>query len=111
MQVNGAAYPCKWIARVIQRTTDRHGQLLLTPEVTLEGWWTDLDMESEQVIALYRDHATSEQFHSGFKADLDLERLPSDSFCASGLPVVLWGFDLYRDQIHTKRQNTIKMAS
>ena len=28
-------------------------------------------------LARYRDHATSEQFHSEFKTDLGLERLPS----------------------------------
>ena len=92
MQVNGAAYPCKRIVRVTQRTTDRHGQLLLTPEVTLEGWWTDLDMEPEQVIALYRDHATSEQFHSEFKTDLDLERLPSGKFATNALVMALGAF-------------------
>jgi hypothetical protein len=32
------------------------------------------------VIELYRQHATSEQFHSEFKTDLDLERLPTGKF-------------------------------
>ena len=92
MQVNGSAYPCKRIVRVTERTTDRHGQLLLTPDITLEGWWTDLDMEPEQVIALYRDHATSEQFHSEFKTDLDLERLPSGKFATNALVMALGTF-------------------
>ena len=92
MQVNGSVYPCKRIVRVIERTTDRHGQLLLTPDVTLEGWWTDLDMDPEQVIALYRDHATSEQFHSEFKTDLDLERLPSGKFATNALVMALGTF-------------------
>ena len=92
MQVNGSVYPCKRIVRVIERTTDRHGQLLLTPDITLEGWWTDLDMEPEQVIALYRDHATSEQFHSEFKTDLDLERLPSGKFATNALVMALGAF-------------------
>ena len=92
MQVNGSVYPCKRIVRVIERTTDRHGQLLLTPDITLEGWWTDLDMDPEQVIALYRDHATSEQFHSEFKTDLDLERLPSGKFATNALVMALGAF-------------------
>jgi hypothetical protein len=92
MQVHGAVYPCKRIVRVTERTTDRHGQLLLTPDITLEGWWTDLDMEPEQVIALYRDHATSEQFHSEFKTDLDLERLPSGKFATNALVMTLGAF-------------------
>ena len=92
MHINGSAYPCKRIVRVIERTTYRHGQLLLTPGITLEGWWTDLDMEPEQVIALYRDHATSEQFHSEFKTDLDLERLPSGKFATNALVMALGTF-------------------
>ena len=82
MQVHGASYSCKRIVRVTERTADRHGQMRLTPDITLEGWWTDLNLEPEQVIALYRDHATSEQFHSEFKTDLDLERLPSGKFAS-----------------------------
>lgn len=92
MQVNGAAYPCRRIVRVTERTNDRHGQMLLTPDITLEGWWTDLDLEPEQVIALYRDHATSEQFHSEFKTDLDLERLPSGKFATNALVMALGTF-------------------
>jgi hypothetical protein len=71
MQVNGSAYPCKRIVRVIERTTDRHGQLLLTPDITLEGWWTD---------------------HSEFKTDLDLERLPSGKFATNALVMALGTF-------------------
>ena len=33
-----------------------------------------------QIIALYADHGTHEQFHSEFKTDLDLERPPSGKF-------------------------------
>ena len=36
-------------------------------------------------MALYSDHATSEQFHSEFKTDLDLERLPSGKFDTNNL--------------------------
>ena len=84
--------PCKRIVRVTERTTDRHGQRLLTPDNTLEGWWTDLDMEPDQVIALYRDHATSEKFHSEFKTDLDMERLPSGKFATNALVKALGAF-------------------
>ncbi|MDX9835617.1 MAG: transposase [Desulfobulbus sp.] len=49
-------------------------------------------MEPEQVIALYRDHATSEQFHSEFKTDLDLERLPSGKFAPNALVMALGAF-------------------
>mgnify|MGYP000249546200 FL=1 len=49
-------------------------------------------MESEDIIELYRQHATSEQFHSEFKTDLDLERLPSGKFATNGLVMALGAF-------------------
>ena len=78
--------------RVTERTSDRNGQMLLTPHITLEGWWTNLDMAPEEVIGLYREHATSEQFHSEFKTDLDLERLPSGKFATNALVMALGCF-------------------
>ena len=36
-----------------------------------------------EVIALYADHATHEQFHSELKSDMALERLPSGKFAAN----------------------------
>jgi hypothetical protein len=82
----------KRIVRVTEQTMDQHGQMLLTPQITLEGWWTDLNLNPEEVSALYRDHATSEQFHSEFKTDLDLERLPSGKFATNALVMALGGF-------------------
>ncbi len=76
------------VTRLIERTIDKHGQRLLIPHITLEGWWTTLDAETadnEAVISLYKDHATSEQFHSEFKTDLDIERLPSGKFDTNDL--------------------------
>ena len=66
--------------RVIERTIDRHGQRLLIPDWQIDGWETSLDLPTADVIALYADHGTHEQFHSEFKTDLDLERLPSGKF-------------------------------
>ena len=68
------------VIRVIERTIDKRGQLLLVPDICLEGWWTSLADEESLVIERYRDHGTHEQFHSEFKTDLDLERLPSGKF-------------------------------
>jgi hypothetical protein len=76
------------VMRLIERTIDRRGQSLLLPEYRLEGWWTSLDekaADDAKIIALYRDHATSEQFHSEFKTDLDIERLPSGKFDTNDL--------------------------
>ena len=69
---------------------DKRGQqLLLKPDVEVEAWWTTLHLPHEKVIALYKDHATSEQFHSELKTDLDLERLPSGKFQTNELVLLL----------------------
>jgi hypothetical protein len=71
------------IYRLTERTIDKRGQQMLLPEYVLEGWSTTLAQASftpEQVIALYADHGTHEQFHSEFKTDMDLVRLPSGKF-------------------------------
>ena len=68
------------VAQVTERTIDKKGQHLLAPEVELEGWWTTLSCSAEEVIELYQHHGMHEQFHSEFKTDLDLERLPSGKF-------------------------------
>lgn len=78
--VDGTHEPLTRVYRVIERTIDRHGQQLLIPEWGVEGWDASLDVDNDVVIALYADHGTHEQFHSEFKTDLDLERLPSGKF-------------------------------
>ncbi len=65
---------------------------MLLPEISVEGWWTTLDesvYDDATIIALHKDHATSEQFHSAFKTDLDLERLPSGKFDTNDLIMTL----------------------
>ena len=91
-EVGDQTYTFKRVVRVIERTIDRHGQFLLAPEITLVGWWTNLEMPPEDVIELYRQHATSEQFHSEFKTDLDLERLPSGKFATNALVMAMGAF-------------------
>jgi len=75
------------VYRLTERTIDKKGNALLLPEYVLEGWSTTLGPEvtHEQVIALYRDHATHEQFHAEFKTDMDLNRLPSGKFATNHL--------------------------
>jgi hypothetical protein len=91
-KVDEKTYIFKRVVRVIERTIDKNGQFLLAPEITLEGWWSDLAMAPEDIIELYRHHATSEQFHSEFKTDLDLERLPSGKFATNALVMALGAF-------------------
>ncbi len=82
---NKIEYVVKRVMRLVERTADHDGQLLLEPEVELEGWWTSLDEAPEAVIKRYQAHATHEQFHSEIKTDLDLERLPSGKFATNDL--------------------------
>lgn len=80
-------FDCKLrqVFHVIERTMDRDGQLLLLPEIEVQVYWTSLRCAPWRVIELYRDHGTSEQFHSEIKTDLDLERLPAGKFATNDL--------------------------
>ena len=82
---DGYEYSLRRVMRVIERSVDKHGQQLLVPEIEIEGWWTSLWFDEETIIALYADHGTSEQYHSEFKTDLDIERLPSGKFATNAL--------------------------
>ena len=76
------------VFEVTERTTTATGQMLLAPEIEIASYWTSLGPRQatpDEVIQLYRDHGTSEQFHSEVKTDLDLERLPSGKFAVNAL--------------------------
>jgi hypothetical protein len=82
------------IHRLIERTLDvKTGQTLLVPELEYDFWDTTLPASFRpiEVIGLYQDHGTHEQFHSEFKTDLDLERLPSGKFATNDLVLSLAG--------------------
>ncbi|MBC8228730.1 IS1380 family transposase [bacterium] len=72
--------PIRIAFRVIKRTIDRKGQHLLVADIEVETYWTSLELSPLTIIDLYHAHGTSEQFHSEFKGDMDLERLPSGHF-------------------------------
>ena len=82
VSIEGIQRPVRRVLRLIERSIDKHGQVLIVPELTLEGWTTSLpaNFDARNIIALYADHGTHEQFHSEFKTDLDLTRLPSGKF-------------------------------
>jgi hypothetical protein len=71
------------IYKVIERKIDSSGNRFLIPEIEVSSWWTNLSCDAEEVISLYADHATSEQFHSELKHDLGIERLPSGKFAVN----------------------------
>ncbi len=85
-------YRFRRVMQITERTTTASGQMLLIPDIEIEGWWTSLDQshyDDAHIIALYRDHATAEQFHSEFKTDPDIERLPSGKFATNDLIMTL----------------------
>lgn len=92
LRANDDGHWHRLVVQVTVRTTTKHGQILLLPDLELEGWTTSLnekDYTDEKILQLYRDHASSEQFHSEFKTDLDLERLPSGKFDTNDLVMAM----------------------
>lgn len=87
--IKGLDRKIRIVYEVIERTIKANGQILLLPEVEVQTWWTSLDASEEDVIRLYKQHGTSEQFHSEIKTDMDLERLPSGNFDTNALVMEL----------------------
>jgi hypothetical protein len=85
----GIKEPLRLVYCVTLRTIEADGQVLLIPRIEVETYWTSLSDDVATVIKLYRDHGTSEQFHSELKTDLDLERLPSGKFKTNELVLLL----------------------
>jgi len=80
------------VMRLTERTIDAKGQLLIEPLYVLEGWSTSLErrqFNAQALITLYEGHGEHEQFHSEFKTDLDLQRLPSGKFDTNALVCAL----------------------
>jgi hypothetical protein len=86
------------IFEVTLRRIARDGTTLLFPEISVETFWTNLYEPPQTVIALYRDHGTSEQFHSELKSDMNVERLPSGKFAVNAmiLQVAMVAFNILR---------------
>ena len=64
----------------------KKGQRLMFPEIAVDTYWCGIEgLDASEVISLYHDHGTSEQYHSEIKSDMDLERLPSGNFASNSL--------------------------
>jgi len=59
---------------------DKKGNILLKPEIEVNLYWTNLIDDAITLVNLYKDHATSEQFHSEIKTDLNFEKLASGKY-------------------------------
>ena len=90
-QYQKSSFKHRRIHRLIERTLKADGQTLLVPELEYDFWETTLPASHRpiEVIRLYEDHGTHEQFHSECKTDLDLERLPSGKFATNDLVLAL----------------------
>jgi hypothetical protein len=80
------------VFEVIERTSNHDGQIFLVPEIQINTWWTSLGVRTasaDEVIGLYHDHGTSEQYHSELKTDMDIERLPSGKMATNSLILTL----------------------
>lgn len=85
----GVEEPLRIIFQVTLRTMEKNGQQTLFPYIDVETYWTSLSAKPSEIIRLYHDHATSEQFHSELKTDMDLERLPSGKFATNAVVLQL----------------------
>jgi hypothetical protein len=90
----------------------KHCNVLLLPDYELEGWTTTLPQSftMQNVIDLYKDHATHEQFHSEFKTDMDLERLPSGKFDTNFLVCALAAVAMNILRLIGKRSTNPRLA-
>jgi hypothetical protein len=73
-------------------------QPCLIPVHEVDVYWNSLNLCPDIVEEQYHKHGTSEQYHSEFKSDLDMERLPSGKF-SSNYGIMLLGmisFNLLR---------------
>ena len=89
---------CREVVCLIEQSLEKNGQKLLFPKRTVYAWRTNLpdEFDAQEVVDLYKDHGTSEQFHAEFKGELDMERLPSRKFKTNRLLMALaqLSFDL-----------------
>jgi hypothetical protein len=85
----GLEKPLRMVYEVIERTIDKKGEMFLVPDIEVNAFWTSLEHDADTVIRLYREHGTSEQFHSEIKSDIGLERFPSGKFNTNRLVLVI----------------------
>lgn len=92
-RVGGRSIPIAVV--VTEKTKDKKtNQLCLVPLYDIEVYWNSLNLDADIVEEQYHQHGTSEQYHSEFKSDLDLERLPSGKF-SSNYTIMLLGMILF----------------
>jgi len=85
--------PLNVVYRVTVKRTAPDGGLLLSTKIEVDTYWCSLEeLSPQEVVKLYQNHGTSEQFHSEIKGELDLERPPSGHFDTNDLALHLGPF-------------------
>ena len=107
--------PVRIVVDAIRRTSKADGQVLLIPDYECKRYVTSLqEPTEEEIIELYHLHATSEQFHSEIKTDMDIERLPSGKFSTNEIVLGLGGmvYNILRliGQINCRLETSKKRA-
>lgn len=107
--------PVRIVVDAIKRTSTSDGQVLLIPEYECKRYVTSLqEPTEEEIIELYYLHATSEQFHSEIKTDMDIERLPSGKFSTNEIVLGIGGmvYNILRliGQINCRLETSKKRA-
>lgn len=97
--IPGLEDPVTILFDVTEETRRLDGQSLAIPDIEVETYWTSASLETnpsdtqslwaKSVINAYHEHGESEQFHSEYKTDLDMERLPSGKFATNALIMLL----------------------
>ena len=77
------------VYEITERTADKHGQFFLPSQIDVDMYWDNTGLPDRKVIDLYHAHGESEQYHSEFKTDMDVERLPSGKFATNCLMMEL----------------------
>ncbi len=90
--------PERVVYEVVERTITAEGQPLLFPNIEVATYWTSLAQDPTDILPWYPDHGTMEQYHSEYKTDMNLERLPSGKFATNQLilQIALLVFNLLR---------------
>lgn len=85
IDIYGRPLPYPVVFEVTERYMSKKQKLLL-PDIEIDSYWCSIEeMETAEVVELYHNHGTSEQFHSEIKSDMGVERLPSGNFASNSL--------------------------
>lgn len=86
-QSDDTSVPTDIVFKVTETYAEPNGQLRadFEIEIDVETYASNLPESPLDIIELYHNHATSEQFHSEVKTDMNVERLPSGKLATNRL--------------------------